>query len=122
MRKTNILIIDDNVVWHKLISRLLDDIDCDVRTAATCADGVMMAGEHEPDCVLLDFHMGDGNAVTVCSELRKNGKAADIPVIVMSSDPEAEFPAYAECHAAYFFLKGAHTMQTLRNVVAKALE
>lgn len=120
MAKRKILIIDDDLVWHKLLKRLLGK-NYDIHAAVNCAEGVRMVEEYKPDCILLDFHLQDGDAVSVCSELRKNGKKLYAPVVVVSSDAGAEITAYAECRAAYFVLKGSQTMVELSTIVEKLL-
>jgi len=65
--------------------------------------------------------LGDGDAVSVCSALRKNGKKFNSPVIVVSSDPDAEIPAYAECRAVCFLLKGARTVLDLPAIVERTM-
>jgi len=121
MLKRKILVIDDDSSWRSLLKRLFGGMEYDVQSAASCADGVKMVEQHKPDCILLDFHLGDGNAVSVCSALRKSGKELNIPVIVVSSDPGAEITAYAECRASYFVLKGSHAMAELTTIVEKIL-
>lgn len=121
MAKRKILVIDDDPSWRSLLKRLFGGMEYDVQSAASCAEGVKMVEQHKPDCILLDFHLGDGDAVSVCSALRKNGKEFNIPVIVASSDPCAEITAYAECRASYFVLKGPHAMEVLTTIVKKVL-
>ena len=120
MAKRKILVIDDDLSWRRLLKRLFGGMEYDVQSAASCAEGVKMVEQHKPDCILLDFHLGDGNAVSVCSALRKSGKEL-APVIVVSSDPDAEIAAYAECRASYFVLKGSHAMVELTTIVKKIL-
>jgi len=114
-----ILVIDDELIWHRLLKRLFAGYD--VQAAGSCSAGVSMVEKFKPDCILLDFHLNDGDAVSVCSALRKNGKKFDVPVVVVSSDPGAEITAYAECRAAYFVLKGSQTMLELATIVDKLL-
>ena len=102
MEKHSILIIDDDLVWHNLIGRFLAGTGYKVYAAATCADGVKQAALHKPDCIILDFHLTDGDAVTVCSALRSDDATKKIPIIIFSSDPGAEIIAYAQCRAADF--------------------
>lgn len=116
-----ILVIDDDLIWHRLLRRLFDDTDYDIHTAASCEDGVRLAEKHKPDCILLDFHLKDGDAVDVCTALKKGAERPKFPVIVVSSDPEVEITAYAECRADYFVLKGSHTMTILPKVVREVL-
>mgnify|MGYP001290716874 CR=1 FL=1 len=120
MRKS-ILVIDDEVVWHRLLTRVLRELGYDVYTAATCAEGVRLAGLQKPDCIVLDFHLTDGDAVLVCAALKANEQTAGIPVVVFSSDPAAEITAYAECKAAYFVLKGTRSITDLPLVIGSVL-
>lgn len=120
MNRRKLLVIDDELFWHRLLKRLFDR-DYDVCAAASCAEGVRMAAELRPDCILLDFHLKDGDAVDVCNGLRNGGRELPSPVVVVSSDPEAEIASYAECHAAYFVLKGSQTMTQLPTIVEKLL-
>lgn len=116
-----ILVIDDDVFWHKLLKRLFVETGYDIHTAASCEDGVRMAEKHKPDCILLDFHLKDGDAVSVCSALKDGGIRPKFPVIVFSSDAGAEITAYAECRADYFVLKGSHSMMELPKIVGEVL-
>ena len=116
-----ILVIDDDLSWNRLLIRLFGEADYTVHTAASCEDGVRMAEKHKPDCILLDFHLKDGDATDVCAALKKNGGKPKFPVIVVSSDPGAEITAYAECKADYFVLKGSHTMTELPKIVNEVL-
>ncbi len=121
MAKLKILIIDDDLFRHKLLKRLFVDFEYEIQTAASCADGVKMAAQCKPDCILLDFHLGDGDAVSVCAALRENGEINGARIVVVSSDPGAELTAYAECRADYFVLKGSHVMLELPLIVEKVL-
>ena len=73
MVKRKILVIDDEPFWYKLFRRLFGETGYDFHAAVSCADGVRMAEKHKPDCILLDFHLRDGDAVTVCSALKGGG-------------------------------------------------
>ena len=118
MIRRKILAIDDDQFWQRLIGRLFG-AEYEVQVAGSCAEGVRLACECNPDCILLDFHLADGDAVDVCTALRKNGKKLNAPVVIVSSDPDAEITAYAECRAAYFVLKGPQTMTALPAIVEK---
>lgn len=120
MARRKILIIDDDLFWPKLLKRLFGE-NYDMQTAASCTEGVRVAREQKPDCILLDFHLDDGDAVEVCSELRNGGQELPAPVVVVSSDPCAEVTAYAECRAAYFVLKGSPIVMKLPVIVEELL-
>jgi DNA-binding response OmpR family regulator len=120
MMRRKILAIDDDQFWQRLMKRLFR-AEYEVQVAGSCAEGVRLAGEYNPDCILLDFHLADGDAIDVCTALRKNGKKLNAPVVIVSSDPSAEITAYAECRAAYFVLKGSQAMTELPAIVERLL-
>lgn len=121
MAKQSILVIDDEPIWHKLLKKLFEEMGYTVLTADTCADGVRQAEQHKPDCIILDFHLKDGDAVSVCSALKASPACSKIPVIIFSSDPDAEITAYAECRAAHFILKGGGLVTDLPVVIKSVL-
>ncbi len=122
MDKRKILVVDDDLLWHRLLRDLFAEMGYDVHCAATCRAGVRLAEMYKPDCILLDFHLEDGSAVDVCTALKYGAECPRFPVIVVSSDPTAEIIAYAECKADYFVLKGSRTMTELPRIVRKVLD
>ena len=106
MPQSAVLVIDDEQMWRNLLVRLLSAADYKVYTAATCADGIRMAGLHKPDCILLDFHLGDGNAADVCLSIRSSENIKKTPIIIFSSDPDAAISSYTQCRADKFIPKG----------------
>lgn len=121
MKKRSILVIDNDLVWHNLIRRFLAGTGYKIYTAATCVDGVKLAALHRPDCIVLDFHLTDGDAVCVCSAIKADEELKKIPVIIFSSDPCAEIIAYAQCRASYFLLKGTGALAALPAAIAEIL-
>jgi two-component system response regulator PrrA len=115
-----LLVIDDEPAWHKLLRRIFDGSGFLVHTASGFREGVMMAERHKPDCIVLDFHLKDGDALDVCAALREDGRLK-YPVIIFSSDPCAEIITYAECRADFFVLKGSHAMMELPAIVERML-
>ncbi|MBU2574372.1 MAG: response regulator [Elusimicrobia bacterium] len=105
MSQSAILVIDDDESWRRLLSRLLSDCQYKVYSAATCAEGIKLAESRRPDCIVLDFHLTDGNASKVCSRIRSHKDIKNTPIIILSSDPDAEIIAYRECRADKFILK-----------------
>lgn len=117
-----ILVIDDEGMWHKLLKRFLGDAGYCVYAAATCADGIRLAEFHKPDCIVLDFHLADGDALSVCAGLREIEDVSEIPVIIFSSDPAVEIEAYSQCRAKSFVLKGCpESLLELRKSIGEVL-
>lgn len=118
MTTRTILVIDDEASWLRLMHRLLPGCGYEVHTALNCADGIRLAAQLKPDCILLDFHLPDGNALSVAGALHADEITNGIPIIVISGDPAAEIAAYSGCRASAFIQKGTNCVQ----VIPAALE
>ena len=57
----------------------------DSAVARTAAEGVSLAGDLEPDLVLLDVMLPDGSGYDVCRELRRD---SDVPIIMLTARGE----------------------------------
>ena len=121
IKKRSILVVDDAPAWHKLISRFLGGLGYKIYTAATCADGVKPAALRRPDCIVLDFHLSDGDAARVCLAIKAEEELKKIPVIIFSLDPCAEIAAYERCRAGYFLLKGTAGLEALPAAIEAVL-
>jgi DNA-binding response OmpR family regulator len=57
----------------------------DSAVARTAAEGVSLAGDLDPDLVLLDVMLPDGSGYDVCRELRRD---SDVPIIMLTARGE----------------------------------
>jgi len=121
MKKRTVLVIEDSVSWHGILRRWLEKYEYTVHIAGTCTEGLRQAQLTKPDCILMDFHLPDGNAVSLCAEIRKASPTGIPPIIIFSGDPDAEGPAYRDCMADKFVLKGLDALQTLSSSIEKAI-
>ncbi|HBA60508.1 MAG TPA: hypothetical protein DCZ92_06770 [Elusimicrobia bacterium] len=121
MTQKTILVIEDETIWHKLYKKILSETGFHVHIAATCGDGIRLAKSLKPDCIVLDFHLPDGDAVAVCSAIQADESIKGIPVIICSSDTGAEEAAYTQCKAAHFMLKGLAALVQLPGIIGKLL-
>jgi two-component system KDP operon response regulator KdpE len=102
-----ILIVDDDKLFRTSLAKLFTAAGYAALTAANCAEGLALAESANPACMLLDFHMPDGDGGMVCSAVRASAILRKTPVIIVSADPAEEINAYAVHHADGFILKGA---------------
>jgi two-component system nitrate/nitrite response regulator NarL len=80
---TSILIVDDNSGFRRAARLILEEEGYDVvGEAPGVKSGLAAARELQPDVVLLDVHLPDGNGFDAASEL------AGGPVVVMCSSYE----------------------------------
>ena len=116
-----ILVIEDEITWRELLGRILGEAGYDVHVAATCAEGVKLADLHKPDCIISDFHLSDGDAISVCTAVKSNESIKKTPIIIFSSDPEAETAALCGSRADNFVLKGPEAWAELPAAIERIL-
>ncbi|MDA8130486.1 MAG: response regulator [Elusimicrobia bacterium] len=105
MRKTHLLIIDDDAAWTRIAAEFFARAGYTVGSAATCAEGLRRLRLARPDAILLDFHLTDGDGGEVCAAVRTDSELKKVPVIMVSADPTQEADAYLLHQADAFALK-----------------
>lgn len=121
MQKKTLLVIEDSAVWHRILRRWFEKDEYTVHITATCTEGLMQAQLLKPDCILMDFHLPDGNAGSLCAEMRKVLGKGTPTVIIFSGDPEAEDSAYHDCLAEKFLLKDLAALKALSSEIPAAI-
>ena len=81
MNKAEILIIDDEPQMRKLLEITLQSNGYAVKMAVTAKEGLIMAGNHPPELILLDLGLPDENGHYVLKNLRQ---WYTNPVIILS--------------------------------------
>lgn|GEM_PF-684078 len=80
--RTKILVIDDDLLIHDLISRNLTKIGCEVHTADCGEAGLKLAREWKPDLIILDVMMPQMDGWSVLNILKHDNELRNIPVIM----------------------------------------
>ncbi|MBI4350567.1 MAG: response regulator [Elusimicrobia bacterium] len=106
MKKTDLLIIDDDPDWMKFAVRFFSSAGYGVQTASDGAEGLGMARRRRPGAILLDFHMDGADGGKVCAAIRADAGLRKIPIIMVTVDPGEEENAYFEYKADAFVFKG----------------
>jgi two-component system, OmpR family, response regulator RegX3 len=77
-----VLLVEDEQSIAEPFAQALERNGFSPTIAATASDALRLAGEIEPDVVLLDLTLPDGDGRDVCRELRKS---SDVPIIMLTA-------------------------------------
>ncbi|RZL46810.1 MAG: response regulator [Pedobacter sp.] len=84
--KKSIFILDDTDDIREIITHLLTEENYEVKGFSTVKDfrkGILFA---QPDLIILDVMLPDGNGIDVCDELKDSRRTQHIPVLMMSAN------------------------------------
>lgn len=100
-----ILVIDDEAVSRAMTSDMLQEAGYEVETAdSALAANKHIYGSFPPDIILMDVMMPFLDGDKKIDLMRKREASRNIPVILMSSKPEAELETIARNSGADAFL------------------
>lgn len=83
--KKRVLVVDDEPAIVEMLVELIErDGRFEVRTASTGFDAGVVAGEFQPDVIILDYMLPDVNGNIVCRTVRANPKLEHVKIIIVS--------------------------------------
>jgi two-component system OmpR family response regulator len=85
--QARVLVVDDQPNILDMLTTVLRFHGFAVSTAATAAEAVAVAGEIQPDLVVLDVRLPDGDGLDVCRQLRARGLSAGIVFLTARESP-----------------------------------
>lgn len=80
--KYKILIVEDDASIRSLLITLLDSNGYSATAASSYREGILLAKSHNPDVILLDLGLPDGDGIDFIREVRD---AHSTPIIVLSA-------------------------------------
>ncbi len=83
------LIVDDSSSIRKVARRILDTVDIRTTEAETRAEALEHCRDAMPDCVVVDWHMPDGDAIAFLAALRAlpGGDKPTVMYLTSENDP-----------------------------------
>ncbi len=115
-----ILVVDDEYSIAEVLELALTDAGHEVVIATNGRQAVERLKEQRPDLILLDFMMPIMDGADMLKAIREDPARREIPVILMSSLPEAAVPESAK--GAYTaFLRKPFKLRALVEVANSAL-
>lgn len=120
----NILIVDDSSTTRAMIKRTLKLAEIDVTSFYEAADGKaaldMLAANHV-DLVLADLNMPNMGGVEMTVQMRKDAKTHDVPVIVISAEPNVHRLEELKHDGIQGYVRKPFTPEIVRNVINQVL-
>ena len=117
-----VIVIDDEFGIAELLQAVLVDEGHDVLTAANGKHGLELVEGQTPDIIFLDFMMPVMDGAAVLQRLSKSAGLRDIPVVMMSSIPEASVAQ--RCTGYFMFLRKPFSVfqvvETVNKLVPRA--
>jgi two-component system cell cycle response regulator DivK len=80
-----VLVVEDNPKNLKLLRDVLDHSGYRVVAATTGEDGARLAGEVEPDLILMDLQLPGIDGTEALRRIRSTAQGASIPVLAVSA-------------------------------------
>lgn len=119
MSDLTVLIADDHPLFRKGMRTLLDsipDIEC-IGEATSGREAITMATEKQPDLVLMDLQMPEGNGLAATREISESSPHIRVLVVTLFEDDESIFAAL-RAGARGYILKDADEEEMVRAIRA----
>lgn len=120
MRRTSVLLADDDERFRAVVRSVLEDDDYDVvAEAATADDTLELARQHHPDVIVLDLVMPGSDGLNTAYDLLE--EEPERPVVVMSTlfDPSLELEAV---RMGALYLEKVEGIEALEHVIEGAVD
>lgn len=122
----SILIVDDEIDTRKLIERILMN---EIRQSVEMfPSGELLleyfetaVDDNKPDLILLDFNLSGKNGIQILSELKKNNKTSNIPVIMVTASQDREKLKNAFDNKAFDYIRKPFYKEELLSRIKNAL-
>lgn len=109
-----LLVVEDDNALRETLALTLGTLCRDVRTASTLAEAFRETAQLQPDLILLDLGLPDGDGADLVTRLRE---VTDVPVIVLSGrDSEEAKVALLDAGADDFLIKPCGAAELLARV------
>ncbi len=121
MEPIHILIADDHTLFRSGLQALFESLadTAVIAQAATGAEAVALAAQHQPDVVLMDIQMPDMNGIEATRRIVHTSPHIGVIIVTMFEDDDSVFAAM-RAGARGYVLKGADQEEMLRVIRAVA--
>lgn len=82
-----VLVIEDEKQIRRFVRVAVEEEGCQVSEAETMAGGLVEAGTRQPDLIVLDLGLPDGNGIELIRDVRG---WSDVPILILSARSQEE--------------------------------
>jgi GAF domain-containing protein/FixJ family two-component response regulator/anti-sigma regulatory factor (Ser/Thr protein kinase) len=116
----HVLIVDDELSIRETFQAFLEDEGYDATTAADFFEAESFLADHAYDVVVADIVLPRIDGLTLLQRVREVD--TDVPVIMVTGEPDVSTAAEAVRHGAYDYVAKPVTQEMLLRVVGRAVE
>jgi CheY-like chemotaxis protein len=121
MKKSVVLVIEDDPLLLQAIKRKLEVSECEVVTSPTGKGGIEYLNNQpsvKPDVIWLDYYLTDMNGLEFMNILKKDPRFTHIPIVVVSNSASDEkVHAMLALGADKYILKADHKLEEIVTTV-----
>lgn len=115
-----LLIIDDEAMIRKLLSRMMELEGYEVFQASDCSSGLRQLRQHRPHVVLCDVFLPDGNGVEMVTELKREDP--DCEVILLTAHGNIADGVQAIKNGAFDYIIKGDDHNKIIPIISRAME
>lgn len=114
-----ILIADDSSTERLNLTQILESAGYQVVTAQSGNEAKILAESQQPDLIMLDIIMDDGDGYQACRALKRNPTTQNIPIVMVSSKANAVDKQWAQKLGATDYIVKPYTSVDVLAQIAK---
>lgn len=111
------LVVDDNKFDQNVIAICAKKLSFSVDTVGSGVDMLAYCERNMPNCILLDWEMGDTNGIELLKALRQMEGGDSVNVIICTSNSHPSFAGHAYAQGADGFITKPITMEKLSSAI-----
>jgi two-component system, NtrC family, response regulator HydG len=119
MSTTNVLVVDDDIAFCRILHRMLADEQYKVQTTQCVADALGVIETKPFDVYVMDCKLPDGSGLDVAERVRS--KSSTAPIILISGYDRSAVASRAEKLSISDFIEKPFSREIIRNAVKKAI-